>query len=670
MKPKTIQSKILVYTGVCLAIALVVSVGYAAISLRGNEAEAARDRAGGLAGEQANMIENELDVAMNISRTLAQTFAAIRDPENPLDIGRDDVNAIMRRVLQDNPSVLGVYTCWEPDAFDGKDAEYQGKPGHDKTGRFIPYVCRDASGKIVEEPLFDYDKSGTGDYYQLPKTTAKECLLDPYIYPVAGKDTLITSLVVPILVDGKFVGIAGVDFKLAFLQELADKVDLYDGSAELAIISYGGTLAGVTGHAKLVGEHGDRFFGDLSGDLPTIQKGDGLYRQNAELLEVFTPLKVGATTTPWSVSVRIPADKVMVRATSQMWLMVGIGATCAIAGLGAMWVVARGISTPIKRIIEGLTAGAGQTASAAGEVSSSSQSLAQGTSEQAAAIEETTSSIEEMSSMIKQNADNAQEARNLAAAARGSADTGGEAMGRMSSAIDDIKTSSDETAKIIKTIDEIAFQTNLLALNAAVEAARAGEAGKGFAVVAEEVRNLAQRSAEAAKNTAEMIDGATKNADNGVAISKEVAASLSEIAEGSRKVNDLVAEIAAASTEQSQGIDQINQAVSQMDQVTQSNAANAEESASASEELAAQAAGMQGMVDQLVVMVGSSGESESAPAPRSTAPASGKQPLAGSDATWHKIAEPTPTSASAEPPTPSDSPQDVIPMNDSELSKF
>jgi methyl-accepting chemotaxis protein len=209
-----------------------------------------------------------------------------------------------------------------------------------------------------------------------------------------------------------------------------------------------------------------------------------------------------------------------------------------------------------------------------------------------------------MASMTKQNADNAQQANALSSEARNSATTGTEAVSRMNGAIQQIQKSSDETAKIIKVIDEIAFQTNLLALNAAVEAARAGEAGKGFAVVAEEVRNLAMRSAEAAKNTANMIQESVKNSKNGVDIAAEVTKVLDEIVRNVGKATDLVSEIAAASQEQAQGIDQVNTAVAQMDKVTQQNAANAEESASASEELSAQAASMQEIVAQLVALVG------------------------------------------------------------------
>jgi Methyl-accepting chemotaxis protein (MCP) signalling domain len=262
------------------------------------------------------------------------------------------------------------------------------------------------------------------------------------------------------------------------------------------------------------------------------------------------------------------------------------------------------VSRPLRRVAGSLGEGAGQVAAAAAEVSDSSQKLAEGASEQAASIEETEASLEQLASMARRNTESSQKANVIARQARVAADKGVVDMQAMNAAMEAIKVSSDDIAKIIKTIDEIAFQTNILALNAAVEAARAGEAGLGFAVVAGEVRNLAQRSANAAKETATKIEEAISRTAQGVQISGTVAQSLNEIVVKARQMDELATEVAGASGEETQGITQINSAMMEMDKVTQTAAANAEESAATAEELNAQAQLMKESVENLLKLIG------------------------------------------------------------------
>lgn len=265
--------------------------------------------------------------------------------------------------------------------------------------------------------------------------------------------------------------------------------------------------------------------------------------------------------------------------------------------------ITRSVTKPIRKVIIDLMNASRQVAAAAGQVSFSSQSLAEGSSEQAASLEESSSSIEEMSSRTKQNAASAGQADRLCSETNESVKNAALTMERLDRATEEISSASQETQKIVKSIDEIAFQTNLLALNAAVEAARAGEAGAGFAVVANEVRNLAGRCAMAAKSTAELISSTVEKVGTSREFAVQSLTAINGLVEKSAKVGDLAGKISAASSEQANGIEQINLAISEMDKVTQQNAANAEKSAAAAEQLNTQAEQMNDFVKTLTAMI-------------------------------------------------------------------
>jgi methyl-accepting chemotaxis protein len=343
------------------------------------------------------------------------------------------------------------------------------------------------------------------------------------------------------------------------------------------------------------------------------EQGVAEYEYQGEMVYAsFTPLKLGKNV--YTVATQVPMAEVLEieqnihdmafsELRSVIWTIVTVVLVLgAIGGVVGLW-FSRSITNPLNRIISGLDDGARQVSSAAAEVSSSSQSMAEGASQQAASIEETSSSMEEMSSMTRQNAQNSDKANGMMQEAAHIISTANASMERLSRSMADISSASEETSKIIKTIDEIAFQTNLLALNAAVEAARAGEAGAGFAVVADEVRNLAMRAAAAAKDTSRLIEGTVKKVHEGSELVSSTSEAFMEAAKSSERVGTLVEEISHASKEQSSGIDQVNTAVSEMDKVVQQNAAISEESASAAEEMSAQAEQLKFYVTELVQMV-------------------------------------------------------------------
>jgi len=305
---------------------------------------------------------------------------------------------------------------------------------------------------------------------------------------------------------------------------------------------------------------------------------------------------------------------VMVLALDTTHLVAGINSVLMVLGsigtlililivAGNYTALIRWVIRPVNQISQTLNTTAVQVSGASSQITTGSQTLAEGASEAAASIEETSASLEEISSMSRRNAEHALEADGLMRESMGQIRTSNNAMAELTRSMTEIAKGSEDTFKIIKTIDDIAFQTNLLALNAAVEAARAGEAGAGFAVVADEVRNLAMRAAEAARNTAELIEGTVADVKKGSNLVSNTNEAFQEVLTSSDKVAQLVGEIATASKEQTNGIEQINRAVNEMDKVTQQNAANAEESAAAAEELDSMATQMHTVAMDLDMLV-------------------------------------------------------------------
>ena len=325
-------------------------------------------------------------------------------------------------------------------------------------------------------------------------------------------------------------------------------------------------------------------------------------------------------------------------------------------------IIIRSITKPIITAVQTISDGNSQVVSASNEISSSSIALAEGATQQASAVEEVSATVEESTAINNQNAENSREANSLATTANESASRGNEKIKDLMSSMDGISTSSEKIAKIIKTIDEIAFQTNLLALNAAVEAARAGEHGLGFAVVAEEVKNLAQRSANAAKETADIIEESIEQIKNGNSIAQETNEAFEDIVDKVQKTSNIIGEISTSVNEQAEGMNQVATAMGQIDEITQQNAASSEEAAAAAEELNAQALSMLDSVAEIAKMVGIDVNTQSAPQSSSHRRVSSKP---------KQIVHKTPSKPKAKKQPPqATGHDDVFPLDEGDLKHF
>lgn len=543
-------------------------------------------------------VANEINTALNASRTLGDVFTAIKNSTSIPD--RDVMNAMLRQVLNENPNFFAVWSVWDPDALNARDSEFSGAPGHDETGRFIPNWHR-AGGNVALEPLVEYEA-----LYEASKSWGKEAVLDPYEIPVGGKAVLMTTVLSLIKYEEAVVGAVGVDFTLDTLREMVRVIQPYE-TGNAALIANNGTYAAHPDENRVGEDIGETALWRSAKDAvrtgKTFLASEHSEYLGTEVTRILVPIRLGETGTPWSFLVNIPMDKVMesareIRNTALLIGVVSLGVLILI-----VYFISSGIAGPLERIASGVDLASDQMFSAAGEMSATSQTLAEDASQQAASVEETSASLEEISSMIKQNAGNARNADQLMDEANTEVKRAEASFESLSRSMGEITEASHQTSDIVKTIDEIAFQTNLLALNAAVEAARAGEAGAGFAVVADEVGNLALRATQAARNTTELLQGTVQKIDQGTHLLTETGHAFKRMAESSSGIGNLISEIASASDDQARGIDQIDKAMSEMDRVVQQIAASSEENAGTSEEMNGQAEQLKGYVSELMRLV-------------------------------------------------------------------
>ncbi len=568
-----------------------------------NAEKISRNAAHFYGGNIKSTLENNLLVARSYSQVLLGKKAFG-------EVSRDAVNRELQSLLVSNPGLIGSWTGWEANAFDGKDAQWVQKPGHDATGRFIPYWSYD-KGQAYLSPLVGYEKTGDGDYYLVPKARKKETLVEPYIYPVAGVPTLMTSAVVPILINGEFKGVAGVDIGLKDIQSRVATIKPYDTSEAYLVSPSGAWISHpkdelITKAAKFAFES-DKI-------LASIQKGEELSLTgfDSELGEnvIYTiePVKIGQTDQAWGLIIRTPTAAVLADARTLLFKQIFTSLLGALLLIMAVFALAHLIAKSMNQLSGQLEQSSQEVNLAIQQLTQSGQNLSQASAESAASLEETVASLEEMNSMVQRNSESAKVAADLSTETKTAAAKGQNEMTELLQQMVAISQSSRKIEEIITVIDDIAFQTNLLALNAAVEAARAGEQGKGFAVVAEAVRNLAQRSAVAAKDINDLIRTSVTQVESGKTKAEVSGKVLKEMADSIEKVANLNGEISRASEEQATGVSQISKAMTQLDHAIQSNAASSEEIASTAEEIASQTRTMKSVVEEMHTQIsGSSG---------------------------------------------------------------
>lgn len=592
------------------------------------------EKAKAIAQSYAFKIKAEIEVPLDMARALGHVFTSFKSKENTLEFTREHANNILKNILKENKNFLGAWTAWEPNAFDSLDSKFANQPGHDKTGRFIPYWTRNKSQEICLEPLSEYETSGIGDYYLLPKKIKKEIVVDPYLYFVQshGKEVLMSTASVPVIYNDIFYGVVGIDILCDSLQEILQKDQEYIGKTKISVLSHNGIYSAHSHSKELLGKNIKQL---ENFDITVIQEQKNIVNLSSEFIEVFCPIFFGASSKNWQIRLLLPMEIVYGKVYHEIAIQIAIGFSfLVIAAVILSFFLTRTVAPLIRlgKLAENIGESAGNILGMKGEIQKISASrkdeigilaqafgnmlenlmdifqnstnisanlekasnnllamvTQQSTSAQeiSTSVNQITTSLQEMNASAKQVENRAvhvsEYSHNCKGVSRDSLQIVDKNLKEMTQIKDQVTEianriinlaeESQKIDNITSTIKDIAGQTNMLSLNAAIEAARAGEYGKGFAVVANQIRELAQKSSHSSREIATIIKQIQSSIHSTVMVTEQ----------GSRSVDQGVAMVKKTS----EGFEKLISSVEQVEERAQEIRLGATQQSTATEQIA------------------------------------------------------------------------------------